>query len=61
MGKAEAPAIARSASAHPDRWFTTLLAPSSAPEPPTEAAATSANIVQYLTELLARKDLLPGW
>src|SRR5205823_14298249 len=42
----------------PDRdqlgsWFTTLLTPSSAPEPPAEAVAASANIVRYLTELLA--------
>jgi cytochrome P450 len=49
----------------PDRdqlgsWFTTLLAPSSAPEPPAEAVAASANIVQYLTDLLARKRAAPG-
>jgi cytochrome P450 len=49
----------------PDRdqlgaWFTTLLAPSSAPEPPAEAVAASANIVRYLTGLLARKDAAPG-
>jgi cytochrome P450 len=49
----------------PDRdrlgsWFTTLLAPSSAPEPPAEAVAASANIAQYLTELLARKRAVPG-
>lgn len=49
----------------PDRdqlgsWFTTLLAPSSAPEPPAEAVAASANIVRYLTELLARKRAAPG-
>jgi cytochrome P450 len=41
-------------------WFTTLLAPSSAPEPPAEAVAASANIVRYLTELLARKRAAPG-
>jgi cytochrome P450 len=41
-------------------WFTTLLAPSSAPEPPAEAVAASANIVLYLTELLARKRAAPG-
>jgi cytochrome P450 len=49
----------------PDRgqlgsWFITLLAPSSAPEPPAEAVAASANIVRYLTELLARKRAAPG-
>src|SRR5258706_1125839 len=49
----------------PDRdqlgsWFTTLLAPSSAPEPPAEAVAASANVVEYLTELLARKRAAPG-
>jgi cytochrome P450 len=49
----------------PDRqdlgsWFTTLLAPSSAPQPPAEAVAASANIVRYLTELLARKRAAPG-
>jgi cytochrome P450 len=49
----------------PDRdqlgsWFITLLTPSSAPEPPAEAVAASANIVQYLTELLARKRADPG-
>jgi cytochrome P450 len=49
----------------PDRddlgsWFTTLLAPSSAPEPSVEAVAASANIVRYLTELLARKRAVPG-
>jgi cytochrome P450 len=41
-------------------WFTTLLAPSSAPEPPAQAMAASANIVRYLTELLARKRAAPG-
>src|SRR4249920_2139247 len=40
--------------------FTTLLAPSSAPEPPAEAVAASANVVEYLTELLARKRAAPG-
>ena len=30
-------------------WFTTLLAPSSAPEPPAEAVAASASIVRYLS------------
>jgi cytochrome P450 len=49
----------------PDRdqlgaWFTTLLAPSSAPDPPAEAVAASANIVRYLTGLLARKRAAPG-
>ena len=41
-------------------WFTTLLAPSSAPEPPAEAVAASANIVRYLTGLLARKRAAPA-
>jgi cytochrome P450 len=41
-------------------WFTTLLAPASAPEPPPSAVAASANIVRYLTELLARKRVEPG-
>src|SRR5215467_2405991 len=41
-------------------WFTTLLAPSSAPEPPAEAVAASADIVRYLTELLAVKRAEPG-
>src|SRR5258705_2582325 len=41
-------------------WFITLLAPSSAPEPPAEAVAASANILRYLTELLARKPPAPG-
>src|SRR6185437_16401236 len=41
-------------------WFTTLLAPSSAPEPTAEAVAASANIVRYLTELLTRKRSDPG-
>jgi cytochrome P450 len=40
-------------------WFTTLLAPSPAPEPPAQAVAASANIVQYLTELLTRKRAAP--
>jgi cytochrome P450 len=49
----------------PDRaklgdWFTTLLAPASAPVPPPSAVAASANIVRYLTELLARKRAEPG-
>ena len=49
----------------PDRdqlgaWFTTLLAPSSAPEPPAEAVAASANIVRYLTELLAASAPSPA-
>jgi cytochrome P450 len=49
----------------PDRdqlgdWFTTLLAPSSAPEPPAQAVAASASIVRYLTGLLARKRAAPG-
>jgi cytochrome P450 len=41
-------------------WFTTLLAPSSSPEPPAQAIAASANVVRYLTELLARKRAAPG-
>ncbi|HEU5385452.1 MAG TPA: cytochrome P450 [Streptosporangiaceae bacterium] len=41
-------------------WFSALLAPSSAPEPPAEAVAASANIVRYLTGLLARKRAAPG-
>jgi cytochrome P450 len=41
-------------------WFTTLLAPSSAPEPPAEAVAASADIVRYLTGLLAWKRADPG-
>ena len=41
-------------------WFTALLAPSSAPEPPAEAVAASANIVRYLTELLTRKRAAPA-
>jgi cytochrome P450 len=45
---------------HLGSWFTTLLAPSSAPEPPAEAVVASANIVRYLTELLARKRAAPG-
>ena len=45
---------------HLGSWFTTLLAPSSAPEPPAEAVAASANIVRYLTGLLARKRAAPG-
>jgi cytochrome P450 len=49
----------------PDRaelgaWFTTLLAPASAPEPPPSAVTASANIVRYLTELLDRKRVEPG-
>ena len=49
----------------PDRdqlgsWFTTLLAPSSAPRPPAQAVAASADIVRYLTRLLARKRAAPG-
>jgi cytochrome P450 len=45
---------------HLGSWFTTLLAPSSAPEPPAEAVAASANIVEYLTQLLARKRAAPA-
>jgi cytochrome P450 len=41
-------------------WFTTLLAPASAPEPPPSAVAASANIVRYLTDLLDRKRAEPG-
>jgi cytochrome P450 len=49
----------------PDRdqlgaWFTTLLAPSSAPGPPAGAVAASASIVRYLTGLPARKRAAPG-
>jgi cytochrome P450 len=49
----------------PDRaalgaWFTTLLAPSAAPEPPEEAFAASKSIVGYLTELVDRKRSQPG-
>src|SRR5690242_9771011 len=49
----------------PDReqlgsWFTTLLTPSAAPEPPATAVAASENIVRYLTELLAVKRADPG-
>lgn len=40
--------------------FTTLLAPSAAPEPAPEAVAASAHIVGYLSELLARKRAKPG-
>ena len=45
---------------HLGTWFTALLAPSPAPEPPAEAVTASANIVRYLTELLARKRAAPG-
>jgi cytochrome P450 len=45
---------------HLGTWFTTLLAPSSAPEPPAQAVAASENIVRYLAELLARKRAAPG-
>ena len=45
---------------HLGSWFTTLLAPSSAPEPPADAVAASADIVRYLTGLLARKRAAPG-
>jgi cytochrome P450 len=45
---------------HLGTWFTMLLAPSSAPVPPAEAVTASANIVRYLTELLARKRAAPG-
>jgi cytochrome P450 len=45
---------------HLGSWFTTLLTPSPAPEPPAEAVTASANIVRYLTELLARKRAAPG-
>ena len=40
--------------------LTTLLAPSSAPEPPAEAVAASAYIVGYLTDLLDGKRAEPG-
>ena len=40
-------------------WFTALLAPSSAPGPPREAVTASANIVQYLTDLLVTKRAAP--
>ena len=46
--------------AHLGSSFTTLLTPSSAPEPPAEAVAASANVVRYLTELLARKRAAPS-
>ena len=45
---------------HLGSWFTALLAPSSAPEPSAQAVAASANIVRYLTGLLARKRADPG-
>jgi len=45
---------------HLGSWFTTLLAPSSSPEPPAEAAAASESIVRYLVELLASKRRTPG-
>jgi cytochrome P450 len=41
-------------------WFTTLLAPSAAPEPTAQAVAASARIVAYLTDLLAIKRSAPG-
>jgi len=41
---------------HLGNWFTTLLAPSSAPQPPPAAAAAAANIARYLAGLLARKS-----
>ena len=41
-------------------WFTTLLAPSSAPEPPAEAVAASEKIVDYLGRLLDVKRRHPG-
>jgi cytochrome P450 len=41
-------------------WFTTLLAPSAAPQPTAEAVAASANIVTYLTDLLTIKRAAPG-
>jgi cytochrome P450 len=45
---------------HLGSWFTTLLAPSSAPEPPAEAVAASESIVRYLVDLLASKRRTPG-
>lgn len=45
---------------HLGSWFTTLLTPWLAPQPPAEAVTASGNIVQYLTELLARKRAAPG-
>jgi cytochrome P450 len=45
---------------HLGTWFSTLLAPPSAPEPPPEAAAAAANIARYLADLLARKRAAPG-
>jgi len=44
----------------PDRselgaWFTTLLAPALAPEPPPDAVAASARVVGYLTAMLDRR------
>lgn len=45
---------------HLGSWFTTLLAPSSAPEPPAAAVAASESIVQYLVDLLGLKRTHPG-
>ncbi|GAA3165213.1 cytochrome P450 [Blastococcus jejuensis] len=45
---------------HLGSWFTTLLAPSSAPEPPAAAVSASESIVRYLVELLASKRDTPG-
>lgn len=42
------------------RWFTTLLAPSSGPQPHAEAVGASGLIVAYLTALLDRKRAEPG-
>jgi len=36
-------------------WFTTLLAPALAPEPPPDAVAASARVVGYLTAMLDRR------
>src|SRR4029077_2481807 len=40
--------------------FPPFPPPSSPPEPPAEAVAASADIVRYLTGLLARKRAAPG-
>ena len=42
------------------RWFRTLLAPYTGPQPPTEAVAASRLIVDYLTALLDLKRTAPG-
>jgi cytochrome P450 len=42
------------------RWFRTLLAPYSGPQPPAEAVSASRMIVEYLTALLDHKRTSPG-